>query len=438
MGTFISLGKYNTSYKYLWIYIAIRLINDYFFGSSFPKQLGFTIFEPNNYPPSKLIQGHFNYLGGFICSIFFYYYEKRQTNTINLDEPKETNDLNGNQIEYIHNIPLYTNGIPIISIVVPLVLSIISLTSMSIFLLVGLNGLDFWIFDLFFISLLTIKIFGKPIYGHEKIAILIILIFSTLFKTISTIIMARDDENILIYKDFPVIIPFGILAYISFSFLRNYSLCKIKWLLEIKSLSISKMLFAYNSLGIIILFIACMVSNFVKCVDKEKYNNIDIICNIVIIKDDIKEYYFDEYTYFFSKLWKKDINTFLNIFYIILFLIELFLNFLTILYPLLIIKHLNQEFYLCPFCIYYFITKILIIIKLTIQGKNVTSSIFDAIAEGMSIIGTLIYLELIELKFFNLNRELKKNIEMRAVSDYDNNNLLHEENYSFDDYSVNS
>ena len=37
MGKFIAFGKYNKLYKYLWIYIAIRVVNEYFFGTSFPN-----------------------------------------------------------------------------------------------------------------------------------------------------------------------------------------------------------------------------------------------------------------------------------------------------------------------------------------------------------------------------------------------------------------
>ena len=35
----------------------------------------------------------------------------------------------------------------------------------------------------------------------------------------------------------------------------------------------------------------------------------------------------------------------------------------------------------------------------------------------------MIYLELIELRFLNLNRELRKNIEMRAMTEYKRDSL---------------
>ena len=73
---------------------------------------------------------------------------------------------------------------------------------------------------------------------------------------------------------------------------------------------------------------------------------------------------------------------------------------------------------MCPACIYFFIMKLLNIITDMSKKENIWPDLFSSIAELVTIIGTLIYLELIELKFSNLNRDLRKNIELRALSDY--------------------
>ena len=73
---------------------------------------------------------------------------------------------------------------------------------------------------------------------------------------------------------------------------------------------------------------------------------------------------------------------------------------------------------MCPACIYFFIIKLLNIINAIINNENILPELFNAIAELITIICTMIYLELIELKFLNLNRDLRKNIELRALSDY--------------------
>ena len=46
-----------------------------------------------------------------------------------------------------------------------------------------------------------------------------------------------------------------------------------------------------------------------------------------------------------------------------------------------------------------------------------TDFIFDFLSQVFSILGTIIYLELIELNFCNLNHNLKKYINLRAKFD---------------------
>ena len=36
---FISFGKYNKLYKYMWFYIASKIIYEYFFGTDFSEQI---------------------------------------------------------------------------------------------------------------------------------------------------------------------------------------------------------------------------------------------------------------------------------------------------------------------------------------------------------------------------------------------------------------
>ena len=86
MGKFISFGKNNKLYKYIWIYVIIRLINYYIFSDFFPKQIKPDFLGSYNYPPGILIQNFFIYLGSFIFSIFYIYMKnfkskrKRTTN----------------------------------------------------------------------------------------------------------------------------------------------------------------------------------------------------------------------------------------------------------------------------------------------------------------------------------------------------------------------
>ena len=422
MGKIFALGKYNKLYKYIWIYIVIRVINEYFFGTSFPTQWVFKIFEPQNYPPTIIIQEVFNYFGAFIFSLFLNHYEKKQMSELNEKEIFHKNDMDSsnssNKIEYIYVEQEISSNISPLSIIFPIIFSIISEAIMFLYIHIGLEGLDIWVFDLFFMAILTKIIFDRPVYAHRKIAISILIIFSTLFKLISTFLMMYDNNRRLLYQNHAAIIPFGIIAYILLSLLRNYTLCKIKWLLDVKYVTVSTLLITYNLIGTIIFLIVSFPINFKKCADKEEFDDIDLICHATIEKDNKIEYYFDEYTYFFNHLWQIDKIAIANIFYLILFSVRIFLNFLRILYSILIIKHLSPEFYLCPACIYFLIIKILDLINRIIGKENISPEIFNIMAEFVSIFGTMIFLELIELKFLNLNLNIRKNIELRSMIEY--------------------
>ena len=56
MGKFISFGKINKLYKYIWIYILIRIINDYIFLETFPKQIRPSFLDLENYPSNIICQ----------------------------------------------------------------------------------------------------------------------------------------------------------------------------------------------------------------------------------------------------------------------------------------------------------------------------------------------------------------------------------------------
>ena len=176
----------------------------------------------------------------------------------------------------------------------------------------------------------------------------------------------------------------------------------------------------------ILLLLASLISSFIKCVDKTTLNDVDLICLINIKEDNNTDYYFDSFSFFFEKLRDKE-TVGLNILYIFLFLLKILLNSLRLLFSLLIIKHLNPEYYLCSFIYYYFIIRLVYLIKTIIDDSDIKVTILNLIAQTISLICVMIYLELIELNFCNLDRNLKKNIEARSFSESSLNILYNEE-----------
>ena len=422
---FISFGKYNKLYKYIWFFLIICLVNEYIFSDIFPDQIKPYIFETTNYPSNILIQGFFNYLGSFIFSIFVYLYEKSQLQKReNNNESKATSGILY-RYEYIY----YTKRLvesKINTIIFFSIILIISIESLNIFLLLNLDGITYWSFDLFFLSYINLKLFGVPIYSHKKFSIVFIAVFSTLFLIFSTYELLTNDNYNLIYKNHLFLIPILIVLYQFLSISRFYSLCIIKWSIDYKYIPVSIILLICSFSGMILLLIASLISSFIKCVDKTTLNDVDLICLINIKEDNKTDYYFDSFSFFFDKLRDKE-TVGLNILYIFLFLLKILLNSLRLLFSLLIIKHLNPEYYLCSFIYYYFIIRLVYLIKTIIDDSDIKVTILNLIAQTISLICVMIYLELIELNFCNLDRNLKKNIEARSFSESSLNILYNEE-----------
>ena len=436
MGKYISFGKYNKLYKYILIYVIIRIVDDYLFSDAFPETMKLSIFEYVNYPHNILIQPFFNYCGAFISSIFFYYYLKSKIQS--QDNTYESqNGINLFQnYELIHYI--YQPNIKIKIIIITTLLSIISIESINALINAGFWSLLFWVFDLFFIAYINLIMFEIPIYSHKKFALFFIIFFCSFFKFLSTYEYISNDNINLFYKNHIILIPIIIIIYLCLSLLRFYSICKIKWILDFKFIPIRIFFGIYNFFGIIILLIACLISSYAKCTDKSKINDIDLLCFVKMEKGDKIEYYFDSFSYFFEQLWRKDRKAGMNILYLFLFIIQIFLNALRILYSLIIISRLNPEYYLCSFEIYFFFIRLIRMIKAIVEDDNIKASIYNLVAEMGSLFGITIYLELIELKFCNLNNNLKKNIESSSIIEYNLNNIYNENDEFYNDSSSSS
>ena len=65
----------------------------------------------------------------------------------------------------------------------------------------------------------------------------------------------------------------------------------------------------------IILLIPCLIASYVRCADKIKLNDIDLLCLVKKENGNNTEYYFDSFSYYFEQIWKNDRNIGLNILY---------------------------------------------------------------------------------------------------------------------------
>jgi len=254
MGNYIGYGQYNHLYRYILFYIAFKFVSEYIIGEFFEEKIG--LIEKNSMPQYLLIHEAFSYLGTFIISSFLFLYNTRK-NKKKLKNKKiiEMNCNNSSSsidkrkkssiTEYIYNNNNYINNYySVKSLFILIILLFLSIQLNNILLTISLKGLDYVIYEIGFVCYITFKLFGVKIFNHKKFAIYFIIIFCTLFKTISLLLrFTKEDSKKRLYKSYPWIIPIGIICFISISLLRAYAYCKIKWVMDIKYFSHLKFLF---------------------------------------------------------------------------------------------------------------------------------------------------------------------------------------------------
>ena len=192
MCKYISFGKYNKLYKYIWYYIFIRLIFEIFFNSSLIR---IQYFEVQSYPKNILIQQVFNYFFVLIFSLIFYMYQKSKI------KEKASSKINSKyQITYIYNNDLRFQKISVINFIIIIILVILSDQMKIIFVQLGFKGLDFWMLEILFVYNAINIIFDIPIYLHKKVSTIFIIIFSGLIKFFSILNILNNDEKKIYIK----------------------------------------------------------------------------------------------------------------------------------------------------------------------------------------------------------------------------------------------
>jgi hypothetical protein len=295
--------------------------------------------------------------------------------------------------------------------------------------------------------------FKVEIYGHQKFAMWFCIIPCVL--KIVTIILSFFDKKAIKKKGLPILyidnkkyIPLGIIIYLFLITSRAFVNCKIKWFMDLKYVSPNKLLFYYGIAGAIISTLICIITTFVKCDDVNSPKDIyDYICKIPYNGEEqnnfnYSERYFDSFIFYFNTFGGKINKGFkpIEILYEIIIIIFGILTFFFYKYfSLLVIQNLTPIYLIFSNPIYFFLQKSILLIYTYINIGNfftdeaiqyvIYKCILDLGGDLMSIIGFLVYLEIIELKFGNYDYNLKVNIIKRGIVDSfgKNKSIINEE-----------
>ena len=220
-----------------------------------------------------------------------------------------------------------------------------------------------------------------------------------------------------LYVIYKWIIPIGIICYLLLITLRSYVNSKIKEFMDLKYISANKLLMIYSAMGTIICTIVCTITTFEKCEETKdsKKDIYDYFCLVSNTNRDSKITikYFDNFKIYASNAG----NAFLEILRILLEIVFFFFNKY---FSILIIKFFTPVHLIISFPVYYLILKIILIINTVIRVEGHTffdnskklnfktpKFLLDISGDITSILGFLVYLEILELNFCNFNYNLR-------------------------------
>jgi len=188
--------------------------------------------------------------------------------------------------------------------------------------------------------------------------------------------------------------------------------------MEIEFISPINLLILYGILGFIFSSIVCLIETYFKCIGNEK----KYFCHVTNIEENYDLYIDNFFIFFknFSLLKSKEITI-----EIIIFFVGMIINVCAKYFDILIIKYLSPIYFvfttLCANFLNEFIQLIRDIIE-KVKSPNKNRYKEDLLRISIYIcssIGFMIYLEIIELNFCDLNYNLRKNITMKGCIDKD-------------------
>ena len=420
----LGFGNFSFSYLYIIGVFVTKLLEDYLISlDDIKSDLKYNIF---GFTPQlkkhKLIKSLYKDLGFIIFGLLFFYLQK--------DKKKKSHEISTLTQRTTLRYEKYLDESKSILKELLIISSLYALQSIirKIISFFKLSQFDFWIFNILFIILFMNHYFIINIYKHQKYSLISIFIINFILVFSSNIIRVGINVNgkeKLINSFEYVEEMFGnsfyslfvIIIYILLSIIKSFTRVLSKKLMNDYYQLIYKIIIFIGIFGFIFTLITLIFTSIFICNE-----NIKSLCKVNGHFDDIFVYYSD----IKEQLAKEKLIFFIEILLVIpLFSFSSFIHFT---FELLIIFHLDPNYILISDCIYYAIVKLL---KYCFENsKNINNFYINILSEILSIIGYFIYLEIIELRFCGLNKDIKINIIERGNYLFsDDESILEIDNY---------
>ena len=441
MSNWIKCGEFNSTYKFLFFSILFSFLEDLAFGSGNVAVFQyFKLLDCANVSNCFLVRQTFCYFFSIIIALILF---KKESKYI-YDEHNKTlkkldiNDLDRKttatgEVELIHNEQTFTEY-PNKYLIIIIFFWILEEQILSVFKDVFLH-LDFWMIELIIIHHFMIKMLKMKVYSHQKL-MLWFCIVPIMLKLATIILSILDDNNYIndgnykypgevdklkiIYIAIPWLSALALPIYFVLIIFRSYVDTKIKWLMDFKFVSISKIFLLYSIIGFVFCLVSCIISSFIICekspdTSSDKNTIYDYFCKVKDEFDNNNKYFDNFLLYFKSFNTKKDYYKEIIglIFGIPFFILYKFFN-------LKIIQSLTPVHIIFSFPIFYILNKSYLLVLNYLKSEKQfcylsvkfakEKLILDFSSDAVSIIGYLIYLEIIELHFCKFDYDVRRNI----------------------------
>ena len=425
---FIGIGNCSFLYLYIIGLAVFDLIEDYLLSlDDIKEEYIYNIFHIILVLKShKLIRILYRYISFIIFGLIFFYISQYKKNTSSNKGESENSDNLSKTSHRKLIVKKYTQTRKIffellfvcgLYTLLKVIRKIVSFYKVS--------DLDFWIFNIVFISIYMHRYFGNKLYKHQKYSLCFIFFTNIILLFISASIKKNEKYETSFQKHKWKCI-FILLAYIIFSWISSFSKVASKKLMDINYISPYRIIFFMGLFGTFFALISLIVTSSINCGEKSDYCKVKKTKNITTFNETLKAYineteistYLDNLPLYFSELKNVYKNRNYKEFYVEIFVVTplfIFFNFLEFTCEMQIILNLNPNYKLISDCLYFGTTKLL---EFTIKGGYSTSKFtLEYIAELLALVGYIIFLEIIELKFCGLDEDLKKNIMERSIRD---------------------
>ena len=317
----------------------------------------------------------------------------------------------------------------------------------------------FWTIEIIFIIYLSYKILKNKIGNHQIVTIIILAIISFSIQVVNSFLPKTNhnckdetcldehisDNNLYVFiaKKFG---NYGYIVLILFFYIlhfmmRDYSWVRLKYLLDIKSKPMFKILLYIGIIGCILVLALLFTVTNVPCnvienVIKNNTNNnityiiinnntnnnetVDFVrqvCGLIDYDESQKRltFYYDNYKIFFRDYRNSQRKIVEIIIIPVYIIINIAINFCSV----MILKYVNANAMLVNINFNYLLSRMIMYIKNKASEEylTITEFVLLELCEILAILAYMIYIELIELKFCKLDYHLKKKIAERATTD---------------------